>query len=316
MRFRETKRTVLSLQLRNKRFVSLEPRRKAMKRIILVVLLVSIAALAGIVRSYSKTGRNISDLPRVVSGESDSQGEAREEIRKSYELAGGAKVQVEGINGAVKIETSDTRTAEVYIERTAKSVEALQRRKIIIEHTATSLKIRGEKGDAGFISRMFGSSPHEKVTLKLPRQISLVAQGVNGALTVGEIDGPVEVHGVNGRVEIAQATGSAEFHGINGNISVALTRLEKEAVSLNGVNGNIELRLAEGVSVELEAHGMNGRVSSDLPDFVIDEQRHGNYRARVGSGGNAISANGINGNIRLSRATTAAVNKEASKAKA
>src|SRR6185503_10160738 len=282
-----------------------------MKRIILVVLLVSIAAFAGIVRSYSKTGRSISELPRVVSGDSDSQGDVRDEIRKSFELAAGARVQVEGINGAVKIETSDTHTAEIYIERTAKSAEALQRRKIIIESTANSLKIRGEKGDAGFISRMFGSSPAEKVHLKLPRAIALVTQGVNGAVTVGEIDGPVEVHGVNGRVEIAQATGTAEFHGINGNISVALKRLEKEGISLNGVNGNIDLRLGEGVSVDLEAHGMNGRVSSDLPDFVLEEARHGNYHARVGNGGNSISANGINGNIRLSRATLTTAGTEA-----
>ena len=286
-----------------------------MKRIILVVLLVSIAALAGIVRSYSKTGRNLSDLPSVVAGESPSQGEVRDEIRKSYELAAGARVEVEGINGAVRIETSDTRTAEIYIERTAKSPEALQRRKIVIENTANGLKIRGEKGDTGFISRLFGSSPHEKVMLKLPRQISLVTEGVNGAVTVGEIDGPVEVHGVNGKVEIAQATGSAEFHGINGNISVSLTRLEKEAVSLNGVNGNIELRLAEGINVELVAHGMNGRVSSDLPDFVLDEQRHGNYRARVGNGGNSISANGINGNIRLSRMAAVSIKSDEAKSK-
>lgn len=286
-----------------------------MKRIILVVLLVSIAALAGIVRSYSKTGHSISELPRVVSGDSKSQGEVRDEIRKTYELAPGAKVEVEGINGAVKIETSDTRTAEIYIERTAKSPEALQRRKIIIENTATSLKIRGEKGDAGIFSRLFGSSPAEKVLLKLPRQISLVAQGVNGAVTVGEIDGSVEVHGVNGKVDIAQASGSAEFHGINGNISVALKRLEKEGISLNGVNGNIELRLGEGVNVELEAHGMNGRISSDLPDFVLEEARHGNFHARVGNGGNSVSANGINGNIHLSRAMTAQFEAEQTKTK-
>ena len=136
-----------------------------MKRIILVVLLVSIAALAGIVRSYSKTGRSISELPRVVSGESGSQGDVRDEIRKSYELAAGARVEVEGINGAVRIETSDTRTAEIYIERTAKSAEALQRRKIIIEGTATTLKIRTEKGDAGLISRLFVPSPSEKFCL-------------------------------------------------------------------------------------------------------------------------------------------------------
>jgi hypothetical protein len=281
-----------------------------MKRIILVVLLVSIAALAGIVRSYSKTGRSLGDLPHVVAGDSASQGDVRDEIRKSYELAAGARVQVEGINGSVRLKPA-TATPQKSISAHCQAPEAssVERNR---KH-GDSLRIR--EGDAGLISRFFGSSPHEKVTLKLPREIALVTEGVNGAVTVGEIDGPVEVHGVNGKVEIAQATGSAEFHGINGNISVSLTRLEKEAVSLNGVNGNIEYGWPKA-SMSAQAHGMNGRVSSDLPDFVLDEQRHGNYRARVGTGGNSISANGINGNIRLSRAASAAVKTETAKSKA
>src|SRR5688500_20259716 len=115
-----------------------------MKRIILVVLLVSIAALAGIVRSYSKTGRSISDIPNVVAGDSDSQGSLRDEIRKAYELAPGARVQVEGINGSVKIETGDSRTSEFYIERNAKSAEAMQRRTLVIENSAQRLTIIDE----------------------------------------------------------------------------------------------------------------------------------------------------------------------------
>jgi hypothetical protein len=250
-----------------------------------------------------------------MSGDSHSQGEAREEIRKNYELAPGAKVEVSGINGAVKIETADVKTADVYIERIGKSPEALSRRKITIENSPNSLKIRGEKGDAGFFARLFGSSPTERVTLRLPRQISLAAEGVNGAVTVGEIDGPVEVHGINGRVEVAQASGSAEFNGINGNITVALSKLEKDAVSLNGINGNIELRLSEGVNVELEAHGMNGSVVSDLPGFVLEKAKHGSYSAHVGTGGSAISANGINGNIRLTKSMSASTAGDASKSK-
>lgn len=279
-----------------------------MKRIILLVLLVSIAGVAGIVRSYSKAGHSMSELPRAISGESDSQGEIREEIRKNYELAPGAKVEVAGINGAVKIETADIKTADVYIERIAKSPEAMGRRKITIENSPNSLKIRGEKGDAGFLARMFGSSPTERVTLRLPRQITLVTGGINGAVNVGEIDGPIEIHGINGRVEVAQATGSAEFNGINGNISVALHSLEKDGVTINGVNGNIELRLSEGVNVDLEAHGMNGNVVSDLPGFVLEKGKHGNYSAHIGSGGSSITANGINGNIRLTRAVIASTN--------
>ncbi len=280
-----------------------------MKRLIIVALLVLLAAVAGIVRSHTSNGVSLNKLPQVIAGESETAGDTREEIRKTYELAVGARVRVSGINGAVKIETSDSTTAEVYVERIGKSAEALERRKVVIEATATSLDIRGKKGDAGFLAKMFGSSPTERVTLKLPRQVALVTEGVNGAVVIGEIDGPVEVHGINGKVEVAGAKGAAEFHGINGNISVALKEIENDRVSMHGINGNIELRLAEGLSADLEAHGMNGKVVSDLPDFVLEKAKHGNYVAHVGSGGNSISANGINGNIRLSRAAKTTASK-------
>jgi hypothetical protein len=286
-----------------------------MRRIVLVILLVGLAGVAGIVRSYSKAGHNISEIPSAIGGDSNSQGESREEIRKNYDLSPGANVEVSGINGAVKIETADIKTADVFIERIGKSPEALNRRKVVIENSPTSLRIRGERGDVGFLAGLFGSNPSEKVTLRLPRQIALVTKGVNGSVTVGEIEGPIEVHGINGRVQIAQASGSAEFHGINGNISVGLDSLDKDGLSISGVNGNIELRLSDGLNAELEAHGMNGNVTSDLPGFVLEKARHGSYSGHLGTGGNLISAHGINGNIRLSRIMTASTSGDAVKSK-
>jgi hypothetical protein len=272
-----------------------------MKKIILVILLVGIAGVAGVVRSHTKA-----TAWRVVSGADKHSGaDVREEIRKNYELAPGARVEVSGINGWVKIETSNTKTADVYVERTAASQEILNRRKITVENTANGLTIRGDKSDEGFLSRIFGSNPTEHVTLRLPRQIALVAQGVNGSVTVGELDGAVEIHGVNGRVEVAQATGSAEFNGINGNIAVGIKQLDK-GLDIHGINGNIELRLSEAVNASLDAQGMNGSVSSDLANVTIDKTHHGSYSAQIGKGGSSISASGINGNIRLTRMLTAA----------
>ena len=277
-----------------------------MKKIILVVVLIAIAGIAGLVRSHTISGEGIRKWPIVINGQNQSAGEVREEIRKSYELSPGARVEVSGINGAVKIETSDSKTADIHIERIGASQEALNRRKITIDYTPSGLTIRGEKGDSGLLSRIFGSSPSERVTLRLPRQVSLVAKGVNGSVVVGEIEGSVEVHGINGKVEIDQASGSADFNGINGNISVGLTKLDKEGVDISGINGNIELRLGEGVNADLETHGMNGSVTSDLPNVVVDKSKRGSYSAQIGSGGNSISANGINGNIRLKRLALAA----------
>ena len=269
-----------------------------MKKIVLVVLLLGIAGLAGVVRSHSKNGSRV--WPIVVHSDKQTAGNARDEIRKSFDLLAGARVEVSGINGWVKIETSDRKTADVYIERLGDSQEVLNRRKITIVNTAEGLTIRGEKGDGGLISRMFGSNPVEHVTLQLPRQISLVTSGVNGSVTSEGIDGSLEVNGVNGKVDIAQASGSADINGINGNVSVGLSRIGK-GVDISGINGNIELQLGEEVNATLEAHGMNGRVTSELPNVVVDKSSHGSYNAQIGNGGASISASGINGNIRLTR---------------
>lgn len=269
-----------------------------MKRIIILVVLVALAGIAGIVARSSSRG----EIKEFVS---HNAGDTRQTIRDSYQLEPGAQVELAGLNGSVRIETSDSKTAEILIERTASSQEELDRRRITIEATANSLKIRTEKHGTGFFSRFFGSDASEKVTLKLPRQISLNTKGVNGPVTVGELDGSVEVAGVNGKVEIASAGGAASFRGVNGTIVVGLKRLSAEGVTLSGVNGNIELQLPADANADLETHGMNGRVVSDLPNVTIDKSSHGNYSARIGTGGNTINAKGINGNIRLTRVAEA-----------
>ena len=283
-----------------------------MKKIILVALLVALAGIAGVVRSRAKTAGGIHNWSQVVHGDKSSTGDAREEIRKSYQLSANARVEVSGVNGGVKVETADSQTAEVYIERSGSSQEVLDRRKISIDATADSLTIHAENADTGFFARLFGSKPSEQVTLRLPRAISLVARGINGSVVTGEIEGPVEVTGVNGKVDIAQASGAAAFKGINGNIAVALKQVDKRGVDIHGINGNIELRLNDNVNAQLEAHGMNGSVISDLPNASVDKNRHGSYSVQIGSGGNSINASGINGNIRLTRMMTAATASEQS----
>jgi DUF4097 and DUF4098 domain-containing protein YvlB len=270
-----------------------------MKRILILIVLVGLAGVAGVVvRSASHGG--VAELRGLVSHQSVS--DVRNEIRQKFALSPGARVELAGLNGPVKIETSDTNIAEVYIERSAPSQEALERRKVLVEADANSLRIHAEKDDSGFFSRFFNSGAKERVTLKLPRQISLNAKGVNGAFVTSDIDGPVEVTGINGRVQIASATGKASFKGINGNVVVGLKKLDIEGVTLSGINGNIELRCGADVNADLETRGMNGRVVSDLPNVSIDKSRRGSYSARIGNGGSAITAKGINGNIRLTGA--------------
>lgn len=272
-----------------------------MKRVAIVVILVCGAAVLGLWRSSGGVRQGLS---RVV-GASDNQGDAREEIRKSFELQPGARVEVQGINGKVDIQTSDTKTAEVYVLRTAGSKDSLNLREVTVEQTATGLLVKSRQVRHGFWEHLFGTNPKEEVTIKAPRQIAIALKGINGRVMTGDIEGSVEAKGINGRVELGQFNDAAEVSGINGDVSLVVGRLGSEGVHVGGVNGAIELKLAAGLNADLSAHGMNGSVRSELPDVTIDKNEFGSrYTARIGSGGAPIEISGINGNVRLTRATT------------
>ena len=273
-----------------------------MKRLVILILLVVIAGIAGVVvRSSSSESGTVAEIRGLVSH--NASNDVREEVRQKYELAPGARVEITCINGAVKIETSDTTTAEVYIERTASSDEALKRRQIKIEADAKRLSINGETTDHNFLAKLFGSKASERVTLKLPRQISLVGKGVNGAFVVGELDGAIELGGINGKVHVDNAAGTATLKGINGNVVFGMKRIEADGVTLSGINGNIELQLPADLNADFDASGMNGRVIAEMPNVSVDKSKRGTYWARIGNGGSGITAKGINGNIRLTSMT-------------
>ena len=272
-----------------------------MRRVLIVVVLVVAAACLGLWRTHGGVRQGLS---RAVGMPADnSEGVTGDETRKSFDLKPGDRVQVQSINGTVEIQTSDTKTAEVIVKRTGDSPSSLRRREMIIEQTSDGLVVRGQENHLGLWDHLFGRNPKEEVTIKAPRQIALSLKGVNGRVTAGDIDGPLEAKGINGRVQLGQTSGSAEISGINGSVSVGLRQLGERGARLSGVNGNIELRLANGLNADLTAKGMNGRLNSEIPAIAVDKDDHdSHYYAHIGTGGAPITISGINGNVRLTSA--------------
>jgi len=271
-----------------------------MRRVLIVVVLVVAAAVLGLWRSHGSVREG---LNRIVNGANDnSQGVTGDETRKTFDLKPGAHIEIQGINGRVDIQTSDTKTAEVFVRRTADSPTSLRRRDMIIEQTSDGILVRSRQNHVGLWEHLFGKDPKEEVTIKAPRQIALSLRGVNGRVSSTDIDGSLEVRGVNGRVELGQVTESAEVSGINGSISLGLNKLSERGAHISGVNGGIELKIANGLNAELTARGMNGNVRSEIPEISVDkDQFGGHYSARIGNGGAPIEISGVNGNVRLTR---------------
>ncbi len=281
-----------------------------MKRVAIVVILVLAAAVLGFWRSSGGVRQGFSRV--VGAAREEQQGDAREEIRKSFALQPGARVEISGINGKVEVQTSDAKTAEVYVLRTAGSRDALNRREVTVEQTATGgLVIKGRQVSHGFWEHLFGIKANEDVTIKAPRAIVLAIRGVNGSVISGDVEGAIEAKGINGRVELGAANDSAEITGINGNVSVGLNKLGNTGARVSGVNGNIELRLGTALNADLTAKGMNGNVRSETSDVTVDKDEYGShYSAKIGSGGSPITISGINGNVRLTRTMVAATTTE------
>ena len=272
-----------------------------MKRVLIVVVLITCAAVLGLWRSH---GGVRAGLNRVVNaaGDNNSQGATSDETRKTFDLKPGAHVVIQGINGRVEIQTSDTKTAEVFVKRTGDNPASLSRREMIIEQTSDGLLVRSKQNHVGFWDHLFGSDPKEEVTIKAPRQIALSFKGINGRVFSSDIDGSLEVKGINGRAELGQVNDSVEVEGINGSIAVGLNKLSERGVHIHGVNGGIELKLSSGLNADLTAKGMNGSVRSEIAEVTVEkDDRWSHYSAHIGNGGPAIEISGINGNVRLTK---------------
>src|SRR6476659_7144632 len=188
-----------------------------MKRVLIVIALLVLAAVLGLWRSH---GGVRAGLSRVVSGanESAASADSVDETRKTFQLKPGEKVWIQGINGRVEIQTSDTSTAEVYVKRTGQDANSLQRRQLTIEQNADGLLVRSRQVFNGVWDHLFGHDPKEEVIIKAPRQIALLFKGINGRVSSTDIEGPLDLKGLNGRVDLGQVGESASIDGVNGAI--------------------------------------------------------------------------------------------------
>ena len=233
-----------------------------------------------------------SELRGLVSHKNAS--DVRQEIRQTYELSPGARVELSGLNGAVKIETSDTQDCrDLYRTHGGDARKHSTAAKSRSKPTRTACVFVVKSRTMLVFSRDSLVPPRsERTTLKLPRQIALYAKGVNGPFIAGDIDGPVEVTGINGSVQIGSAVGSATVQRDQWQHRVGLKKIDLDGVTLSGINGNIELQLGADVNADFDARGLNGRVISDLPNVEIEKSRRRSYTARIGNGGSRYHGEG------------------------
>jgi hypothetical protein len=262
-----------------------------MRKMIVLMLAVLASALVlpqGMSAAAQDKSRDKGDLPE------------RDEIRQTYQLAPGARVEIANINGPLEIETVSGNTAEIYVVRSARNKADLEYRKIIVENTPASFRLYSEQPEDGAGNNI---TVRHRAVLKLPRPSALTVRNINGSARVGDVDGPITLGNINGALEIGQATEFAELSNINGNMAMTIVKLGERGIRMRNVNGNISLRFLSEVNADVEVRSFNGTVNSSLPNMSVQKMGRSDFRGQIGSGGAPITGSHINGVITIRNAS-------------
>jgi hypothetical protein len=230
-----------------------------------------------------------------------SRAERHCEIRE-YRLAlGSAPLRVDaGPNGSIRISAWDRPTVRVVAKVQAQAPSAEEAREIVND-------VRVELGDRAVRSsgpRLSGRrSWAVSFDIVTPARTGAVLSTTNGAVSVEDLVGDLDLETTNGSIHVTAVTGTVRAETTNGEVVIELGR----APTLNGdveaetTNGNIRLVLPGGVNADLDASTTNGGIEVDFP--VTVQGRIGRrLSGTLGTGGPLIRLRTTNGGIAIRKA--------------
>lgn len=221
---------------------------------------------------------------------------AREEIRRSFQLAPGATVSISTVSGPVDVETASGNTADVHIVRSAQTQRELDCYRTVVEQTAGGLSIRHEQDCRTIRAR-------QRVRLSLPKDVNLRIESVSGDVHIAAINGSTRLSSISGGVWLEQAGGDLNISSVSGQVNLNIVRLNTRGVRLSSISGQVVLAVADSINADVSVSSISGDFSSEIPGVTVDKVGDSDYRAQIGRGGSPISISSVSGQITLRRSS-------------
>jgi hypothetical protein len=219
------------------------------------------------------------------------------EFAQTYPLRSGGSLELNNVNGTVRIEAWDKDVVEVRAVKTTPEKESnLDRVSIDVD----------SRPDGGLsISTRYPQEEGVEVavdyTVHVPRRAQVThVNTVNGSLSVTDLDSVGDLHTVNGNIEVFEGSGNVHAHTTNGNVYLELKRpADSKGALAETTNGSVLLAVPADLPANLEAHCMNGSFSSELPVVMRGAVHPRVLHGKLGRGGTPIRLGTVNGVIRV-----------------
>jgi DUF4097 and DUF4098 domain-containing protein YvlB len=237
---------------------------------------------------------------------SNRRGALSEEFHQTYALTPDGRVELDNINGDVRISTWDQNEVKVDAVKYADSKERLDEARIDIDSSKDHLSIRTRYPDHDLtFNRGSHNNPASvEYTLTVPRGVRLdEIKLINGALDITGARGEVHASCINGRLEAQNLSGPVELSTINGHLDAKFDELASSSIKLSSVNGSMEMTIPSDSKAEIEASTISGGIDNDFGLHVNRHMVGHDLRGELGSGGPRIKLSNVNGRIEIRHAS-------------
>jgi len=185
------------------------------------------------------------------------------EFAQTYPLRSGGSLELNNVNGTVRIEAWDKDVVEVRAVKTTTEKESnLDRVSIDVD----------SRPDGGLsISTRYPQEEGVEVavdyTVHVPRRAQVThVNTVNGSLRVTDLDSVGDLRTVNGNIEVFEGSGNVHAHTTNGNVYLELKHpADSKGLFAETTNGSVLLAIPADLPANLEAHCMNGISPRSFP---------------------------------------------------
>lgn len=240
-----------------------------------------------------------------------AQDKVQEEFHQTYQLVPQGRIQLENINGSVRVTGWDRNEVKVDAVKWAYTRERLDEAQIIVEPGADNIRIstkypEGNQNFRGDPQGRLNNPATVDYTLFVPRGARIDGiEIINGGLSLEGLTNDVRASSINGNVTARGLVGEAKLSTVNGNLEATFNQLDAlKSIALTSVNGNVTITIPSDANANLRASNVHGGIANDFGLPV----RKGEYvgydlAGQLGQGATRIKLANVNGQITIRRAS-------------
>lgn len=260
-----------------------------------------------------------------------------EEVARTFQVAGHARVHVQTDDGSVRVSTGDIKQIEVRVEYTGYKLDRDLR--VSMSQNGDAVDVQAKTSGGSWFS--FGVRHSSiRVEIHMPKDAdlqiqtgdgsvevdsvsgSIDAQSGDGHITIqggrGEIrlrsgDGHIEARDLDGRVDVSTGDGSVNLEGRFDSLNVktgdgsitARAHTGSKVLSpwnLHTGDGSVDLELPDGLQANIDASTHDGHISLGIPVTVEGTFSSSQVHGKMNGGGQAIVVRTGDGSIHLNKA--------------